>query len=239
MKRQKKVPERPNLLVVIRHAESMRNKIKKGSVYFLNDESRKKIQGIPDHKISITGKGKRQAKKAGKALREKFGIPDYIYHSGYARTIETMEGILSAYLEKEKENINIRMNSFIRERDSGYAYDMTTEEAEKAFPWLKEYWQTFGGFFSRPPGGESLADVTSRVHTFLDTLFRDRKGKKIFLVTHGGTIRCLRFLLERRDYDWALSWPEGEVPKNCSVTTYEYSAKEKRLMLKEYNAVYY
>ena len=53
---------------------------------------------------------------------------------------------------------------------------------------------------ARPPGGESLADVVARVHTFLGTLFRDRGGQKILVVTHGGTIRCFRFLLERWGY---------------------------------------
>ena len=56
-----------------------------------------------------------------------------------------------------------RRNFYIRERDPGYTYDMTEAEAGSAFPWLAEYWQTFGGFFSRPPGGESLADVAARV----------------------------------------------------------------------------
>ena len=94
-----------------------------------------------------------------------------------------------------------RMNIFIRERDPGFTYDMTEEEAEAAFPWLNEYWHTFGGFMARPPGGESLADVVGRVHTFLDTLFRDRAGQKVLVVTHGGTIRCLRFALERWNYE--------------------------------------
>ena len=39
----------------------------------------------------------------------------------------------------------------------------TKEEAEKSFPWLREYWETFGGFFARPPGGESLADVRAKM----------------------------------------------------------------------------
>ena len=63
------------------------------------------------------------------------------------------------------------MSSFIRERDSGYAYDMTEEEAKKQFPWMEEYWKTFGGFFAVPPGGESYAQVAQRIYLFLDTIF--------------------------------------------------------------------
>jgi broad specificity phosphatase PhoE len=114
---------------------------------------------------------------------------------------------------------------------------MTEAEAVAAFPWLKEYWQTFGGFFSRPVGGESLAQVVERVYLFLNMLFRDRAGQKVLIIAHGGTIKCLRFLLEHWDYEKALS--SSENCENCSLTLYEYSSKEKKLVLKERNTVYW
>jgi hypothetical protein len=46
----------------------------------------------------------------------------------------------------------VRHNLFIRERDPGHAYNLTDAEAAEAFLWLKDYWNTFGAFFSRPPG---------------------------------------------------------------------------------------
>ena len=230
--------KRPALLVIIRHAESERNKAKKGSVYFADEEARKDVVGIPDDKISITRVGEFQAAETGVELRKRFGIPDYLYHSGYKRTIQTTEGILKAYPNEEREKIKIRQNIFIRERDPGYTYDMTQDEAERNFPWLKRYWEEFGGFLSYPPGGESLAKMVERVYLFLNMLFRDRAGQKVFVVTHGGTLRCFRFILEHWDYSQALKWPPGQSPENCGVTVYEYDRKEKRLVLKEYNAVY-
>src|SRR5262249_32089596 len=138
--------KRPCLLVLVRHGESERNIAKKGNTYYLDEESRKSIRGVPDHEISLTDRGLRQSKETGLALRERFGIFDYLYHSGYTRTIETAEGILQAYTEEERSQIKIRHNLFIRERDPGFSYDMTTAEAEAAFPWLRDYWNTFGGF---------------------------------------------------------------------------------------------
>ena len=41
--------------------------------------------------------------------------------------METLEHILEAYPQDERDDIQIRMNPFIRERDSGYTYDMTEE----------------------------------------------------------------------------------------------------------------
>jgi broad specificity phosphatase PhoE len=164
---------------------------------------------------------------------------DYVYTSGYKRTVETADGLLAAYSDTERAQMKVRMNLFLRERDPGHAYDMTEAEAEAAFPWLNDYWRTFGGFMARPPGSESLADVVGRVHRFLDTLFRDRPGQKILVVTHGGTIRCLRFALERWSYEQAERWPPGQIPVNGGVTTYRYAPDAGRLVLEDDNQVHW
>lgn len=230
---------RPALLVIVRHAESARNQAKMGNTYFADDAARRVVRGTPDHLIELTPAGHKQAEETGLAIREQFGVFDYVYTSGYARTDQTADGILSAYPVEEREVMRRRMNIFIRERDPGFSYDMTQDEAEAAFPWLNEYWRTFGGFMGRPPGGESLADVVARVHTFLDTLFRDRVGQKVMVVTHGGTIRCLRFALERWNYARAEGWPPGQAPANCGVTVYRRSDDGERLVLEDYNRVHW
>ncbi|MBI3083655.1 MAG: histidine phosphatase family protein [Candidatus Omnitrophica bacterium] len=226
---------RPSLLVIVRHAESQRNIAKRGSVYFADEEARATIKGMAEHKTPLTPKGIQQAGVVGQFLRRRFGIFDYIYHSGYLRTVQTVEGILMAYRPVERQRMEVRRHLFIRERDPGHAFDMTETEAERHFPWLKEYWATCGGFFAHPPGGESLAQVAERVYLFLNMLFRDRAGKKILVITHGGTLRCFRFLLERWDYERALTWPADQKPANCGVTVYKYDPRLKRLMLKAYN----
>jgi broad specificity phosphatase PhoE len=229
--------DRPSQLIFVRHAQSVRNAAKKGTTYFADEDARRRIRGIPDHEIPLTDEGIVQAQKTGAYLRARFGVPDYLYHTGYLRTMMTRDGILEAFPEEESYRIKVRMNPFIRERDPGYAYDMTTEEAEAAFPWLHEHWTTFGGFFARPPGGESLADVAARVYTFFNTLFRDRAGKKVWVALHGGTLRAARFLLERWTYDQALRWPEGQSPENCGITVYNFDTTKQRLVLQEYNTV--
>ena len=129
-------------------------------------------------------------------------------------------------------------NLYIRERDPGYTYDMTEAEARESFPWIEEYWRTFGGFFSRPPGGESLADVVSRVDTFLRSLYRDWAGRRVLVVVHGGTIRCLRFVLERWAYEKVDQLMRDDPPANCGVTTYRATG-DGDLMLEDYNRVYW
>ena len=229
--------ERPLQLILIRHGESLRNKAKQGTIYFADEETREIVRGIPDHEITLTQEGIRQAKETGIYLRDHFDPPDYFYHSGYARTIQTLEEILKAFPAEIRCKIKVRMNAFIRERDPGHTYDMTAKDVERAFPWLESYWRTFGGFFARPPGGESLADVSQRVYTFLNTLFRDRFGKRIWVSLHGGTLRAFRFLLEHWTYEQALRWPDDQSPKNCGITVYSFCQREGRLILGEYNTV--
>jgi 2,3-bisphosphoglycerate-dependent phosphoglycerate mutase len=230
---------RPALLFLVRHAESERNVAKKGNIFFADDESRRSLKGVADYAVPLTEEGRRQAELTGDALRARFGAFDYVYHSGYRRTVETTEGILRAFTAEERAAIKVRQSVFIRERDAGFAYDMTTAEAEAAFPWLQEYWKTSGSFFARPPGGESVAQVCERVYLFINMLFRDRAGQRVVAVTHGVTLRAFRFLLERWTYDEVTTRFREDPPKNASVTVYEYDAEAARMVLREYNTVFW
>jgi broad specificity phosphatase PhoE len=226
---------RPDLLVIVRHGESDRNVAKKDNVYFLDDESRKAVQGVPDWQVPLTEEGWRQSRETGEALRARIGSFDYVYHSGYRRAEDTARGILDAYSDDERASMRVLMNSFIRERDNGYTYDMTTAEADSAFPWLQPFWDTFGPWFGRPPGGESLSEVTSRVDIFLNQLYRDRAGQRVLIVTHGGTLRAFRFLLERWSYeDVRRELPVYRTP-NCCVNVYRFNPETGRLHLDQLN----
>jgi 2,3-bisphosphoglycerate-dependent phosphoglycerate mutase len=229
--------DHPSRIVLVRHAESERNLAKKGSTFFADDESRRALRGVPDHEVPITAEGWRQAGRTGEALRARFGDFDVVYHSDYRRTAETTEGLLRAFSPEQRAALAIKQNIFIRERDSGYAYDMTTAEAEAAFPWLHEYWRTTGSFFARPPGGESVAQVCERVALFLDLLFQNHRGQRVLVVTHGVTLRAFRFLLERWTHDEATRSLRAHAPKNCSVTVYEEESGQ--LVLRDYNTVYW
>lgn len=227
------------MLVLVRHAESERNVAKKGNRFFLDDEARKAVQGVPDHRSPLTPRGRQQAQQTGMALRHNFGLFDYAYHSGYQRTRETLEHVLAAYTDEERHRTQVRHHLFLRERDTGYTFDMTTAEAESAFPWLQDYWNTYGPIFGRPPGGESLADVAKRAYLFLSMLFRERGGQRVLVVTHGGTLWMFRMLLERWSWEEAEErFRTGSVPQ-CSVTDYVFDSKSARLTLHELTRVYW
>ncbi len=212
-----KIAGRPKCLVAIRHAQSLRNEAKRGHTYFPDEESRKHIKGIPDFKIDLTSLGYKQAHLVGKYLRDNFPVPDFVYDSDYLRTDKTASCALSAYTSEELSKIQRRKTELMRERDPGYTYDMLKEDVDTIFPWFPEYWQTMGNFYGVPIGGESLAWMVNRVRTFLRDIFSDRDDQTIFIFTHGGTIRCLRYLLEHWSVDHFM---KQKGPNNCGITVY-------------------
>lgn len=230
---------RPALLLLVRHAESARNAAKKGNRFFLDDDARRPVRGIADHLNPLTERGRAQAGATGVALYREVGRIDYAYHSGYRRTQETLEGLLAGWPHAARVRVPVRHHLFLRERDTGYTYDMTTAEASAAFPWLQDYWNTYGNVFGRPPGGESMADVAQRAYLFLSLLFRERAGERVLVVTHGGTLRMFRMLLERWTWEEAEQRFQDESVPACSVTTYRFEPKAKRLMLQDLTKVYY
>jgi broad specificity phosphatase PhoE len=212
----------------------------RGHIWFPDDEMRQRIGGIPDHKTPLTEEGHRQARETGPALRKRFGVPDYLYHSGYLRTVQTTDGILVGYPEEERALMRVRTNLLIRERDPGFTFNMTQAEAATTFPWHQAYWDLFGSFMARPPGGESLADVLQRAYSFCDILFRDHAQQQIFIVTHAGFIRAMRTALEERTIDQATNVPpEEQQPANCGITVYEYDFKNSRLVLTNSDLVFW
>ncbi len=223
-------PTRPALLVLVRHGQSPRNVARRGKTFFPDEESRTGLRGEPDHLTPLTDRGVEQARAAGLDVRARFGTFDYVYHSGYRRASQTAEQMLEAYSPEERARMQVRHNLFLREREPGFTYDMTEPEAQAAFPWLQEHGDTFGRFFARPPGGESLADVAQRVYLFLGMLFRDRADAKVLVVSHGGTMRMFRYLLERWSYDDVVERWGTEPVVNCGVIAYRFDPKLGRLV---------
>jgi broad specificity phosphatase PhoE len=220
----------PGTLVLLRHAQSVRNAAKHGEIFFPDAASRDAVKGVPDHLTPLTDVGERQAPQAGSALRTRYGVPHEIFHSGYARTEATMSGLLTAYTDAERAAIKVERDWRIRERALGWCFDMTVDDVKASFPWLPEYWQTSGAFFGAPPGGESLAQVTDRVAPFLEGLHWGKAGRTTFVVSHGNTIRCMRFLIE----DWSYAEVDAKRwPPNCGMVAYRFDAAGKPILIAE------
>ncbi|MEK7648603.1 MAG: histidine phosphatase family protein [Patescibacteria group bacterium] len=234
---------RPELLLLIRHAQSLRQVVR-GNHLFLpaDDEAAIRIKGIPDHRVPITDPyGVEQARLTGIGVAHDFGVPDVVYDSEYVRTEQSRETSLAAgYTSEQIARIKVRHNHMLRERDVGYTFFMDENEVNATYPFLRDQIKLQGYFYFRPPGGKSNADLCDQVYPFIGHhLFQVRAGKAVHCYSHGGTIGVMNLLLNKWRIEQWEHMIHTDPPKNCSVTAYRYSPTTRRLELECYNKVYW
>lgn len=197
-------------IFLIRHGESISNT---GDNY---------INRIPDHLVSLTENGIKQANDAGKWLKEYIdekGIDlskARIWRSPYLRTRQTSEEF-NKYLQIP----DIREDITLVELQYGLFDSVPEDEWLKLYPnEAAEYFRqqkNYGKFYGRFPQGESPFDVAIRVHQFIESIRRDEEKNGVntlFVFTHGVTLRT--FLLRWMHY--TPEWYQSERnPTNCLI----------------------
>ncbi len=197
-------------IFLIRHGESVANV---GENY---------VKRLPDHLISLTDTGKKQASLNGEWLLNycKENNVDLsrarIWRSPYLRTRQTSEEF-----NKFLQISDIREDITLTEQQFGLFDSIPEEDWGKLYP--NEYAeyerqrQNYGKFYARLPLGESPFDVAVRVHQFMGTIHRDFEKHGVdtlFIFTHGTTLRT--FLL--RWFHYSPEWyHEERNPKNCWI----------------------
>lgn len=230
---------KPALLVLVRHGESEMN-VAKGSNIYIPEDKVESIRGIPDHEISLTPRGLKQAVATGVALRKLYGVFDVIYDTNYRRTIQTRDAILKAYTPKEAAMMKLRHSDLIRERERGYTFNMTTEQVNRYFPYLQEYYDTFGPFYTTPPGGKSLVDHCKWVADFIQIMNNIRAGQKVCVIDHGHTHRAFRYNIEHWTPEQYIASARNDEPyKNCGIIAYRFSREKDKLELEALNKTYW
>lgn len=214
--------------IFLRHGETVCNVITE-KIKVSGEQTEHDMVKLANYQIPLTENGIEQARRSGVALRERYGIFDQAIHTGYIRSKDTLENILKAYSENERVRMKVSRNFHLRERDSGYPATMMNVETERLFPWLKEHKQIHG-LFSRPPGGESIADVISRVERGLSPLLENATRENILFVVHGWTMATVRFLLEDWSYKEADIYLSGPSPINCSGMIYTFDPESNCLV---------
>lgn len=228
----------PKRLVLVRHAESLRN-AKKLGVFFNNQKEKDTFGNFSDEDIPLTERGTKQARQTGEVLLKKYGKFDVVFHSGYLRAEETARQILKSYKYNNAKTESImRKDLLLRERGGGYMWNMLEEEAHSHFPWRKKYWGETHPVLAVPPGGESIADVCTRAGMFILKLRLDYPDKKILVVTHARVIDAFRIINEDLSLRESASI-RNEDPGFCSVTDYKYDSSKRKMILCNYNTVYW
>jgi broad specificity phosphatase PhoE len=228
--------DHPREIVIVRHGETPYNIAKRtADRYFESAEEVERAGNLSDHQVPLNDAGRKQAQAVGASLA-RLGEFDTYFDSGYRRSIETLDIILEAFSESERHPAKRRSHLDLREREPGYTFNMKDEDVKLYFPWYNEHRTKRGMFYTVPPGGESLAQVCSRVHMFLISLRRARAGEKVLISTHGRVMLCFRFWLEK----WAASKTDelfcDKDFGNCEVLHYVYNLTRRAYDTRPFDA---
>jgi alpha-ribazole phosphatase len=128
----------------------------------------------------LTPRGRAQVRR----LRRRFRSlrPDVVVSSDLSRCFETAR-ILAP-------GATILSSSSLRELDFGDWDGRTSRSCRRLNPrrfeeWMRDPWA------SRPPGGESLRELWTRVRRFVESLVRRFPNRTLAVITHAGPIRVL------------------------------------------------
>lgn len=83
--------------------------------------------------------------------------------------------------------------------------------------------------------------MCERAHAFLQKVARTMAGKRVLVVSHAGTMWCLRYVLEHWSYEEADRRFNTEPMPNCAVTSYRLESDEppRRLQLVDASRVFW
>lgn len=187
-------------ILLIRHAESAANF--DGTVY----------DSMADHQIHLTEKGHEQSAALGQFLKDWYANNPpqkdvRLWCSPYKRTMLTLAGLKETIgdLAWNKNNYgdDVHFDDRLREREwgpyshhhykEGTALQKENEFMHKYFNRIRE--TEMGRYFVRPHGGESVADVAQRLHSFFHDLYFDinNGNKDHAIVMHGMAILAFVF----------------------------------------------
>ncbi len=149
----------------------------------------------------LTPIGIDQAKYIANLLKDK--TINIAYRSHLVRTRDTLDQVLKFHPECKEIIIDDRIieRSYGKLEGNSHAVTIKKFGQEQFDLWHRD-------FFTRPPAGESYADVEIRVGKFIDNLKNIYSGKNlgIAISAHGNSIRLFRKIIENATIEETVSW---------------------------------
>ena len=203
----------PDELVLVRHGHSTANAAdaaaREARAEALDLEERD-----ADVELSETGRTQVQALASWLARLADRDRPTLVVTSPYVRAAQTAEGAL------EGLDVQLLVDERLRERDMGVLDGLTWEGVRARHPDEAARRDKLGKFWFQPPSGESWADVTLRVRSFLHELRHGYDGERVWLFSHQAVIMAFRYVLEDLSEQDVLRLDREEPVANASVTRY-------------------
>ena len=140
----------------------------------------KRFAGHSD--FPLTDIGRLQAEKCAEALKDEH--IDAIYASDLSRAFETAIPVAKAH------GLTVVPHKGLREIFAGEWEGKTFDELYEEYPESFGIWKTDLGA-AHPDGGESVAELYSRILTTLGEIAEDNDGKTVCIATHATPIRSV------------------------------------------------
>jgi probable phosphoglycerate mutase len=219
----------PQSLWFVRHGESFGN--------VANDAARKAKAlrldiDVNDASVELTDTGIEQATAFGKWLGDQPSdlVPTQVAVSPYARAHETARLILQT---SGLETLPVTVDERLRDREQGVIDRLTGAGLRSHFPEEAIRRDYVGKFWYRPSGGESWADVATRMRAWLLEMRLAMTGERVLVVTHDVPILLARYILENLTADEATSY-SGQL-LNCSLTSFRARPDATGMTLEAFN----
>ena len=132
----------------------------------------------------LSQKGEKQAKAVSEYILKAYKV-DVIYSSPLSRAINTIKGVADAL------NLPINTEDKLTEFNFGKWEGLTLEEIKNEFDDGYSKWAKDPGVFV-PNGGESMAQLQTRVVEKLKEIGKKEDGKTVLIGSHSSVIRALQ-----------------------------------------------
>ena len=219
----------PQSLWFVRHGES------RGNV--ANDAARKARAmrldiDVNDAQVELTDHGVEQAVALGRWIGRQPAqqLPTRCVVSPYVRARETARLILEA---SGLTDLPLTVDERLRDREQGVLDRLTGAGFQAQFPDEAARRDYVGTFWFRPSGGESWADLATRMRAWLLETRLVMTDERVLVVTHDVPILIARYILENLTPEESTSY-SGQL-RNCSVTSYDVGPDAALMQLRAFN----
>ncbi|HEV7951465.1 MAG TPA: histidine phosphatase family protein [Glaciihabitans sp.] len=221
-----------NELWLIRHGESIGNVAATAA----ETEGREVIQlDYRDADVPLTALGEQQADALGQWFTSQIP-PTWIWSSPYRRAEQT----ITSAAHRANIDVPTRVDERLRDRELGVLDLLTSHGVDARFPEeaARRRWQ--GKYYYRPPGGESWADVSLRVRSFLSEISHQPAdvsdaAEVAVIAAHDAVIMVALSLCLGMNEQQLLAFARRNVVANASVTRLTRDADSHQWVLAEFS----
>lgn len=211
-------------LTVVRHGQSTANVLFARAAE--TGDARASLD-CADARVPLSALGARQAGAVGRRLAglAVAGRPDVVVCSPYRRALQTWDEMVRTARESGYAPPPAWVDERLRDRERGVLELLSPAAVRARTPEEAARAERAGAWWYRPPGGESLADVTLRVRDFLTELRDAAAGRRVMLVAHDAVVMAVRHVLA------GLGSPVPDSPPvaNASISRWDGDGRSLRL----------